>query len=98
MRCLLVAVGAIDLKLRADESLVRVSRSCSTVSRPEYLNFEDSVVSCEVSLLASMEELHLLRLDDCHVVVPNDFSSWPHELRWLQWRSFCFSSLPPHLS
>jgi hypothetical protein len=34
MRCLLVAVGAIDLKLRADESLVRVSRSCSAVSRP----------------------------------------------------------------
>jgi hypothetical protein len=63
----------------------------------EYLKFEDSVVSCEVSLLASMEGLHLLRLDGCQVVVPDDFSSWPQELRWLQWRSFYFSTLPPHL-
>lgn len=67
------------------------------ISSDEYLNFEDSVVSCDVLLLASMEELHLLRLDGCQVVVPNDFSSWPQELRWLQWRSFCFSTLPPHL-
>ena len=63
----------------------------------EYLNLEESRVSCEVLVLASMEELHLLRLDGCQVVVPNDFSSWPRELRWLQWRSFCFSTLPPHL-
>jgi hypothetical protein len=60
-------------------------------------SIEDGAVSCEVSQLASMEELHLLRLDRCHVVVPDDFSSWPQELRWLQWRSFCFSTLPTHL-
>jgi hypothetical protein len=73
------------------------SGSGEIISSDEYLKFEDSLVSCEVSLLASMEELHLLRLDGCHVVVPDDFSSWPQELRWLHWKSFCFSNLPPHL-
>jgi hypothetical protein len=54
-------------------------------------------VSCQVSELASMEELHLLILDGCRVVVPDGFSSWPQELRWLQWRFCCFSTLPSHL-
>jgi hypothetical protein len=60
-------------------------------------NIRDGVISCEVLQLASMEELHLLRLDECDVVVPDGFSNWPQELRWLQWRSVCFSSLPSHL-
>jgi hypothetical protein len=55
------------------------------------------VISCEVLQLASLKELHFLRLDGCDVVVPNGFSNWPQELRWLQWRWFCFSSLPSHL-
>ena len=57
----------------------------------------DSAVTCQVSELASMEELHLLILDGCRVVVPDGFSSWPQELRWLQWRYCCFSTLPSHL-
>ena len=57
----------------------------------------DGVMSCDMLQLASMKELHLLRLDGCDVVVPDGFSNWPQELRWLQWRSICFSSLPSHL-
>jgi hypothetical protein len=57
----------------------------------------DWSVTCQVSELASMEELHLLILDGCRVLVPDGFSSWPQELRWLQWRSCCFSTLPSHL-
>jgi hypothetical protein len=57
----------------------------------------DGALSCQVSELASMEELHLLILDGCRVVVPDGFSSWPQELRWLRWRSFYFSALPSHL-
>jgi hypothetical protein len=36
-------------------------------------------------------------LDGCQVVVPDDFSSWPQELRWLRWKWFCFSTLPSYL-
>jgi hypothetical protein len=63
----------------------------------KWQSIRDGVMSCEVLQLASMEELHLLRLDDCDVVVPDGFSNWPQELRWLQWRWFCFSTLPSHL-
>ena len=44
-----------------------------------------------------MKELHLLVLDGCHVEMPDGFSSWPEELRWLQWRGFCAAQLPSEL-
>jgi hypothetical protein len=40
-------------------------------------SIRDGIVSCEVLQLASLEELHLLRLDGCDVVVPDGFSNWP---------------------
>ena len=57
----------------------------------------DRAVSIQVSELANMELLHLLRLHGCRVIVPDGFSSWPQELRWLQWRYCWFSTLPSHL-
>jgi hypothetical protein len=62
-----------------------------------WLSMPDSAVTCHLLELASMEELHLLILDGCRFVVPDGFSRLPQELRWFQWRSFCFSTLPSHL-
>ena len=38
----------------------------------------------------------MLRLDGCNMV-QDDFSSWSQQLRWVQWRSYQFISLPPQL-
>ena len=61
-------------------------------------SIKDNGVSCEVSQLTSMEELHFLILDMCDVIVLDGFSSWPKELRWLRWRQYCFAKLPSHLN
>ena len=70
---------------------------CLTIKDPDKLDdFQESTISCEASKLGRMQELHLLRLDGCNVV-PDDFSSWSQQLRWLQWRWYPFRSFPPQL-
>ncbi|KAG0565429.1 hypothetical protein KC19_8G190000 [Ceratodon purpureus] len=49
------------------------------------------------SQLSGMKELHLLVLDGSYVEVRDENSSWPEELRWLQWRRFRGGQLPSEL-
>ena len=53
--------------------------------------------SYSASQLSSMKELHLLVLDGCYVELRDEISSWPEELRWLQWRRFGGAQLPSEL-
>ena len=70
---------------------------CLAVEDPDaHCNFQESTISCEASKLGRMQELHLLILDGCNVV-PDDFSSWSQQLRWLQWRWNRLRSFPPQL-
>ena len=71
---------------------------CLAVIDPDIKDgfFPESTISLEASKLRRMQELHLLRLDGCNMV-HDDFSSWSQQLRWLQWRSYQFRSLPPQL-
>ena len=64
-----------------------------TVTDPnKYGFFPESNISFEASKLGRMQELHFLRLDGC-TMVPDDLSSWPQQLRWVQWRWYQFRSL-----
>ncbi|KAG0596737.1 hypothetical protein M758_UG280900 [Ceratodon purpureus] len=47
--------------------------------------------------LSGMKELHMLVLDGNYVEVRDEDSSWPEELRWLQWRRFRGGQLPSEL-
>lgn len=57
----------------------------------------DGTQTCAASQFSSMEELHLLVLDN-NPIVPDDFSRWSEVLRWLQWKSLPFTELPSQLN
>jgi hypothetical protein len=57
---------------------------------------ENSGIACNAELYARMRELRYLLLDKCPV--NGDFSDWPEELRWLQWRYFPYEELPSSLN
>ena len=56
----------------------------------------DSSITCKAEPLSRMKELKYLFLDGCQM--NGDFSKWPKEVRWLQWRDFPYEVLPQDLS
>ena len=70
---------------------------CLTVTNPDkYDFFPESTISFEGNKLGEVQELHLLRLDGCNMVHDGSCSGY-QQLRWVQWRSYQFRSLPPQL-
>ena len=71
---------------------------CLAVTDPDIKHgfFSKSTISFEASKLGRMQELHLLILDGCNMVHDGSCSG-SQQLRWLQWRSYQFRSLPPQL-
>ena len=73
---------------------------CLAVTDPDIkhglFHWEESTISFEASKLGRMQELHLLRLDGCNMVHDGSCSGY-QQLRWVQWKSYQFRSLPPQL-
>ena len=71
---------------------------CLAVTDPdiEHDFIPRSSISFEASKLGRMQELHLLRLDGCHMVHDGSCTGY-QQLRWVQWRPYQFRSLPAQL-
>ena len=70
---------------------------CLTVRDPDKHGFNPKpTISFEATKLGRMQELHLLRLDGCNMVHDGSCSG-SQQLRWVQWRWYQFTSLPPQL-
>ena len=69
---------------------------CLAMTDTEQNFFPRSSISFEASKLGRMQELHLLRLDGCNMVHDGSCSGY-QQLRWVQWRSYQFRSLPAQL-
>ncbi|KAG0607358.1 hypothetical protein M758_8G022100 [Ceratodon purpureus] len=76
---------------------LRVGDDTQIIVDGESAGLRAGCASYLASRLSSMKELHLLVLDGCYVEVRDEISSWPEELRWLQWRRFGGAQLPSEL-